>query len=80
MAVDAAGNIVIADEFNNRVRVVAVATGTSYGRAMTAGDIYTLAGSGNDGYFGDGGPDRRPGWHSATTSCPSRWPPMAQRS
>jgi hypothetical protein len=56
VAVDAAGNIVIADEFNNRVRVVAVATGPSYGRAMTAGDIYTLAGSGNDGYFGDGGP------------------------
>ena len=45
-AVDAAGNLVIADTGNNRIRVVAVSTGTFYGQAMTAGDIYTVAGGG----------------------------------
>jgi secreted PhoX family phosphatase len=56
VAVDGAGNLVIADTFNKRVRVVAAATGTFYGQAMTAGDIYTAAGDGNDGFSGDGGP------------------------
>jgi trimeric autotransporter adhesin len=55
VAVDAAGNLVIADTSNNRVRVVAAHTGTFYGQAMTAGDIYTVAGGG-DGGPGDGGP------------------------
>ena len=35
---------------NNRVRVVAASTGTFYGQAMTAGDIYTVAGNGQVGY------------------------------
>jgi hypothetical protein len=39
VAVDGAGNLVIGDSGNARVRVVAVATGTFYGQAMTAGDI-----------------------------------------
>ncbi len=56
MAVDAAGNLVIADTANNRVRVVAATTGTFYGQAMTAGDIYTIAGDGSAGGSGDGGP------------------------
>ena len=56
ITVDAAGNLVIADEFNNRVRVAAEHTGTFYGQAMTAGDIYTVAGDGTNGYSGDGGP------------------------
>jgi trimeric autotransporter adhesin len=55
-AVDAAGNLVIADPYNQRVRVVAATTGTFYGQAMTAGDIYTVAGDGTSGYAGDGGP------------------------
>jgi trimeric autotransporter adhesin len=55
-AVDAAGNVLIADRDNNRVRVVAEHTGTFYGQAMTAGDIYTIAGDGNQGFSGDGGP------------------------
>ena len=55
VAVDAAGNLVIGDEFNQRVRVVAVKTGTFYGKAMTAGDIYTVAGTGTFGFSGDGG-------------------------
>jgi trimeric autotransporter adhesin len=56
VAVDAAGNLVIADTGNERVRVVAAATGTFYGQAMTAGDIYTIAGTGHAGFSGDGGP------------------------
>ena len=56
VTVDAAGNLVIADAGNNRIRVVAAASGTFYGQAMTAGDIYTVAGNGSSGYSGDGGP------------------------
>jgi hypothetical protein len=56
VAVDAAGNLVIADAGNARIRVVAEGTGTFYGQAMTAGDIYTVAGDGRTGYTGDGGP------------------------
>jgi hypothetical protein len=55
-AVDGSGNLVITDTNNQRVRVVAVKTGTFYGRAMTAGDIYTVAGDGMTGFSGDGGP------------------------
>ena len=55
-AVDAAGNLVIGDFGNDRVRVVAAGTGTFYGQAMTAGDIYTIAGDGSDGIAGEGGP------------------------
>ena len=53
---DRYGNVLIVDAENARVRVVAAATGTFYGQAMTAGDIYTVAGSGNWGFSGDGGP------------------------
>ena len=53
-SVDAAGNLLIADTFNDRIRVVAASTGTCYGQAMTAGDIYTVAGGGRHG-TGDGG-------------------------
>ncbi|MGO8874137.1 MAG: hypothetical protein ACLQPH_22550, partial [Acidimicrobiales bacterium] len=56
VAVDAHGNLVIADLGNSRVRVVAAATGTFYGRAMAAGDIYTVAGDGTAGSTGNGGP------------------------
>jgi len=53
--VDSAGNVVFADDFNSVVRVAAAATGTFYGVAMKAGDIYTVAGTGNFGLSGDGG-------------------------
>jgi trimeric autotransporter adhesin len=55
-ALDGAGNLVIADNVNDRVRVVAATAGTFYGQAMTAGDIYTVAGNGGGGFSGDGGP------------------------
>ena len=45
VAVDAAGNIYIADENNNVIRMV-----------NTAGTISTIAGNGTAGFAGDGGP------------------------
>ena len=45
VAVDAVGNIYIADSFNNRIRIVMAATG----------NIVTIAGSGGYGYSGNGG-------------------------
>jgi trimeric autotransporter adhesin len=59
LAVDAAGNLVISDSGNNRIRVVAERQGTFYGIAMTTGDIYTIAGQHFGGYYGDGGPATR---------------------
>jgi hypothetical protein len=56
VAVDGAGNLLIADTLNRRVRVVAAHNGTFYGQAMTAGHIYTIAGDGTAGFSGDGGP------------------------
>jgi hypothetical protein len=53
---DRYGNVLIADSVNARVRVVAAATGTFYGKKMTAGDIYTVAGDGSRDFSGDGGP------------------------
>jgi RHS repeat-associated protein len=57
IALDAQGNLYIADTSNNRIQEVAATTHTQFGIAMTAGDIYTVAGSasGNAGLSGDGG-------------------------
>jgi len=46
VAVDGAGNVYIADTYNQRIRVVSAATGI----------ITTIAGTGVGGYSGDGGP------------------------
>jgi trimeric autotransporter adhesin len=54
-AVDAAGNLVIADTAGSRIQVVAASRGRFYGQPMRAGDIYTIAGTGEDGYSGDRG-------------------------
>jgi len=62
--VDHAGNVVIADFSNQRVRVVAATTGTFYGRAMTADHIYTVAGDGTPGFSGDDGPATSAEFHS----------------
>ncbi|HEV2372589.1 MAG TPA: hypothetical protein VGS19_10495 [Streptosporangiaceae bacterium] len=56
VALDSAGNLVVADNGNNRIRVVAASTGAFYGQAMTKGDIYTVAGNGSQTFSGDGGP------------------------
>ncbi len=56
IVVDGAGNLVITDSSNERVRVLARKTGTLYGRPMTSGHIYTIAGDGDAGFSGDGGP------------------------
>jgi hypothetical protein len=56
VTLDQSGNLVIADWVDSRIRVVAASTGTFYGQAMTAGDIYTVAGNGTGGFSGDGGP------------------------
>ncbi len=53
-AIDHAGNVVLAD--CGQVRVLAEQTGRFYGRPMLSGHIYAIAGSGNSGYSGDGGP------------------------
>ncbi len=63
MAVDGAGNLIVADIGTDRVRVVAASTGTFYGQAVTAGDIETVAGGGS---VGDDGPAA-----SATLSIPT---------
>jgi hypothetical protein len=55
ITLDSLGNLLIATRNAGRVRVVAAATGTFYGQAMTAGDIYNIAGGGTGG-LGDGGP------------------------
>ncbi len=56
VAVDANGNIYIADRDNNRIREVAAVTAIQYGISMTAGNIYTVAGNGTEGNSGDEGP------------------------
>jgi len=58
VALAADHNLLVADTYNDRVRVVAARAGTFYGVAMKAGDIYTVAGDGNPGFSGDGGPAR----------------------
>ena len=55
ITVDAAGDLFIGDGGNNRVQEVPAVTGTQYGQAMTAGNMYTLSG-GTWGSAGDGGP------------------------
>ena len=58
ITVDSASDIYIADQSNSRIQEVAASTGTQWGQSMTAGDMYTVAGSatGASGNSGDGGP------------------------
>ncbi|MGD0056228.1 MAG: hypothetical protein ABSC34_12430, partial [Acidimicrobiales bacterium] len=54
---DSSGNIFIADTGNDYVRFVPMTSSTFFGAAMTANDIYTIAGEGWGGshYTGEGG-------------------------
>ncbi len=54
VSVDSAGNVLVADSSNNVVRFMPATSGIDFGRSMTSGDIYTIAGNGTAGYSGDG--------------------------
>lgn len=56
VAVDASGDLFIADTANCRVRVLPAATITLFGRVVTAGHLSTIAGTGVCGSAGQGGP------------------------
>ena len=58
VTVDRHGNVIVTDTRNNVVWAIAAHTGTFYGRAMTAGDIYVVAGGGTR-ILGDRGPATR---------------------
>ncbi len=53
MVFESSGNLIFADSGNSRVRFLAAATGTYWGIAATAGNIYTIAGTGTAGFSGD---------------------------
>jgi DNA-binding beta-propeller fold protein YncE len=46
VAVDRAGNLIVADSAADRISVVAASTGTFYGQPMVAGELATIAGGG----------------------------------
>ncbi len=56
VALDAAGDLFIADTANCRVRVLPGGTTTLFGQAVTAGHLFTVAGTGVCGSSGQGGP------------------------
>lgn len=53
--VTSANNVVISDTGNSAIRLFAASSGTYYGLTCTAGEVYTVAGTGTPGYSGDGG-------------------------
>jgi len=59
VAVDRDGNLIIANQGRQagagRILAMAARTSTSYGQAMTAGHINTVAGTGRFGFPGDDG-------------------------
>ena len=59
IVVDGQGDIFFSDQSNSRIRVIPAHDGTFYGIAMKAGYIYTLAGTGVEGFSGDGGPSEQ---------------------
>ena len=63
VSTDRAGNVFVVSD--QRVRMIVAKAGTYFGRTMTAGDIYTIAGNGSTGYTGIGGP--------ATTAGIASW-------
>jgi sugar lactone lactonase YvrE len=58
IALDGAGNMYVADRYNNRIRMVCGAGNTATIKGITCpnpGYIITIAGNGNPGFLGDGG-------------------------
>ncbi len=53
VAVDSKGDVVFSDVDNQVVRLVAAATGTAFGHSVIAGHIYTIAGTGTEGFKGE---------------------------
>jgi hypothetical protein len=58
LAVDAAGDLLVADTANCRLRLVAATGGARFGSRVVRGQISTAAGNGICGSAGDGGPAR----------------------
>jgi sugar lactone lactonase YvrE len=58
MCVSGAGDLILVEPANNRVRILAGSNGFFYGMMMTSGRMYTLVGNGNPGSGGDGGQGR----------------------
>ncbi|HWG73839.1 MAG TPA: hypothetical protein VG184_07275, partial [Acidimicrobiales bacterium] len=56
VALDASGDLFISDQGDSRVEEVPAVGGTHFGIPMTAGELFTVAGSGHAGAAGDGGP------------------------
>jgi sugar lactone lactonase YvrE len=54
VAIDRDGHVVIADAKNHAVVVIAKSSGRYYGMDMTRGATYTIVGSGQPGFAGDG--------------------------
>ena len=55
VAVSTKGSTIISESAAAQILAVDTTAGTFYGRAMKAGNIYTIAGTGTAGYSGDGG-------------------------
>lgn len=57
VAVDSSSDLYVGDTDDSRVQEIPAANGTQWTQAMTAGHVYTIAGSatGSAGYSGDGG-------------------------
>ncbi len=54
VAFDSQGNFYVSEFLGHRIRMVAAVSGTFFGQAMTAGNIYTIIGDGNAVSSGDG--------------------------
>ena len=59
VAVSTRGAVIISESAGAQILAVDTTAGTFYGRAMKAGDLYPIAGTGTTGYSGDGGPATR---------------------
>ncbi|MGI9004900.1 MAG: hypothetical protein ACR2FU_01635 [Streptosporangiaceae bacterium] len=61
VTVDAADNVIVANQDASQVQVIAARAGTFYSQKMLAGHRYTIAGNGTFTDSGDGGPARLAG-------------------